>query len=182
MNLNEYKINFEKALDFFRKELGGLRTGRATPALVEDILCDAYDSKMEVKSLASIQNLDSRTIIIEPWDKSILKNIEKGIQAAGIGLNPVVDGNKIRLAMPSLTEESRKELIKLMGKKAEESRMAMRNIRDEIKGDIEKAEEGGEITEDERFRLQDQLDEMTRSYNEKIKTLGEEKEKEIMTI
>lgn len=182
MNLNEYKINFEKALDFLRKELGGLRTGRATPALVENILIDAYDSKMELKSLASINTLDSRTLIIEPWDKSVLKNIEKGIQAAGIGLNPIVDGPKIRLAMPLLTEESRKELIKVMGKKMEEARMSMRNIRDEIKGEIEKAEENKEISEDERFRLQDQLDEMTRNYNEKIKTLGEEKEKEIMTI
>jgi ribosome recycling factor len=182
MNLNEYKINFEKALDFLRKELGGLRTGRATPALVEDIICDAYDAKMEIKGLASIQNLDSRTLIIEPWDKSVLKNIEKGIQAAGIGLNPIVDGPKIRIAMPALTEENRKELVKVMGKKMEEAKMAMRNVRDEIKGKIEKAEEDGEIAEDERFRLQDQLDEMTRNYNEKIKTLGEEKEKEIMTI
>lgn len=182
MNLNEYKINFEKALDFFRKELSGLRTGRATPSLVENILCDAYDSKMELKGLASIQNLDSRTIIIEPWDKSVLKNIEKGIQTAGIGLNPIVDGNKIRLAMPALTEENRKDIVKIMGKKMEEARMSIRNVRDDIKNEIEKAEEGGEIAEDERFRLQDQLDEMTRNYNEKIKAMGEEKEKEIMTI
>ena len=182
MNLNEYKIKFEKALDFFRKELGGLRTGRATPALVEDLVIDAYDSKMDLKSLASINSLDARTLVIEPWDKTVLKNIEKGIQSAGIGLNPIADGNKIRLAMPSLTEESRKELIKVIGKKMEESRMSVRNIRDELKTEIEQAEENKEISEDDRFRLQDQLDEMTRSYNEKLKVIGEEKEKEIMTI
>lgn len=182
MNLNEHKEAFEKVLEHLKKELSSLRTGRATPALVEDLVVDAYESKMQLKSLASITTSDARTIIIEPWDKTVLKNIEKAISEAKIGLNPVVDGTLIRLSMPQLTEESRKELIKVAQKKLEEARAAVRRAREEVKSEILKSEENKEINEDERFKLQDKLDEMTREYNDKIKGMGEEKEREIMTV
>lgn len=182
MNLEEYKEAFEKVLEHLKGELASLRTGRATPALVEDLNVDAYESKMQLKGVASISVIDARTIAIEPWDKTLIKNIEKAIRDANIGLNPVVDGVVIRLSMPQLTEENRRELIKVVNKKLEEARAAIRRAREDIKSEILKAEENKEITEDERFKLQDSLDEMTREYNDRIKEMGEEKEKEIMNV
>lgn len=182
MNLSQYKEKFDKTVEHLKMELSALRTGRATPALVENIEVEAYGAKMQIKGLAGINAPDSKTVIIDPWDKSILKTIEKGIRDANIGLNPVVDGVVIRLNMPSLTEENRKELVKIIQKLIEETRVAIRRVREEIKDEILKAEEDKEITEDERFKMQDELDKMTKDYNEKVKVMGERKEEEIMTI
>ncbi|NQU83972.1 MAG: ribosome recycling factor [Parcubacteria group bacterium] len=182
MDLNNHKEAFEKVLEHLKKELSTIRTGRATPALVEDLKVDAYDSKMELKSLASISTPDARTITIDPWDKAVIQSIEKAIRDANTGLSPVVDGTTIRLSMPQLTEETRKDLIKLVQKRLEDSRASVRRAREDVKSEVVKAEQNKEINEDERFKLQDRLDEITREYNEKIKTMGEEKEKEIMTV
>ena len=112
--LHQQKPAFESAIDHLQKELGGLRTGRATPALVEDISVSAYDAMMEIKGLASIQTQDAKTLVIDPWDKNLLRNIEKGIRDAGVGLSPVVDGTVIRIVMPAMTEENRKAMVKKM--------------------------------------------------------------------
>lgn len=180
--VNENKEKFDKVIEYLKGELAAIRTGRATPALVEDLRVEAYNSQMELKGLASISTSDARTLVIDPWDKSVLKNIEKAIRDSNLGLSPVVDGVVIRLSMPQLTEENRRELVKVVNKKLEEARASIRRAREDVKNEIIKAEEDKEITEDERFKMQDTLDEVTRKYNEQIKEIGEEKEKEIMTV
>jgi ribosome recycling factor len=178
----QYKELFEKSITFLRSELSVLRTGRATPALVEHISVEAYGSRQELMTLASISTPDQRSLAIEPWDKSVVKDIERAIIDAGIGLNPVVQGTLIRIILPALTEETRKNLIKIMHEKVEEARVGVRGARDEVKGVILKAEKDKEIPEDEKYKLLDELDKFAAAYNDKIKEIAEEKEKEIMTI
>lgn len=180
--IDENRQEFEMVLEFFQSELGGLRTGRANAAVLEDIPVEAYGSMMTIKGVGSILVPDSKTIMVEPWDKSLLKEIEKAIRQAPIGLNPVVDGNRVRVSLPALTEEGRKDLVKIVGKKAEEARIGIRNVREQVKERIVEMEKANEITEDERFRLQEALENQVKGWNEKIATLAEEKEKEIMTI
>lgn len=180
--IEDHRGEYDHVIEFFASDLGGLRTGRANGAMVEDIPVEAYGSMMTVKGVGSVQVPDSKTILIEPWDKSLIKEIEKAIRNAPIGVNPVVDGSRVRVTLPSLTEEGRKELVKIVGKKAEEARIGVRNVREQVKDLIVKAEKAKELTEDERFRMQEQLEVTTRGYNDKIVKMAEEKEKEIMTI
>lgn len=178
----QYKDLFEKTVTFLNNELSVLRTGRATPALVEHIHVEAYGSRQELMTLASISTPDARSIVIEPWDKSILKDLERGITESGIGLNPVVQGTLIRIVLPTLTEETRKNLIKVMHEKVEEARVGVRAARDEVKGIILQAEKDKEIAEDDKYKLLDELDKFAALYNDKIKAIAEAKEVEIMTI
>lgn len=180
--ISAHNGEFQDAIDFLKLDLSSLRTGRATPALVENVMVEAYGTRTALVGLASISAPDSRTLVIEPWDKSILKDIEKGIQEAKIGLNPVVQGKLVRISLPSLTEESRKELIKVMGEKLEQARIAVRGVRDTVKTEILQAEKEKEISEDDRYRSLEALDKAVAGWNEKIKKIGEDKEKEIMTI
>jgi len=180
--LSKFTGEFQDAIDYLKMELSSLRTGRATPALVENVQVEAYGSRTALVGLASISVPDSRTIVVEPWDKSILKEIEKGIQEAKIGLNPVVQGKIIRITLPTLTEESRRQLVKAMGDKLEQSRIAVRGIRENARTEVLQAEKDNEITEDEKYRLLEQLDKVVSGWNDKIKEIGEDKEKEIMTI
>jgi ribosome recycling factor len=120
--------------------------------------------------------------MVEPWDKSLLKEIEKAIRVAPIGVNPVVDGSRVRITLPPLTEEGRKELVKIVNKKAEEAHIGVRGVREKVKDGIVRMEKEKEITEDDRFRLQEALETVVKGWNDKIKELAEEKEQEIMTI
>lgn len=176
------KPEFQKVVESLQRDLGSLRTGRASIALVEDVEVEAYGAKMPLKGVASLSTPDARTLLIEPWDKSVLKDIERALIAANLGINPVVDGTAVRLMMPQLTEESRKELIKIMKTKLEEYRQRLRRVRDEAKERILAAEREKDLSEDERFRQQELLDKMAGEFTEEIKKIGESKEKEIMTI
>jgi ribosome recycling factor len=180
--ISAHNGEFQDTLDFLKLDLSSLRTGRATPAIVENVMVEAYGARTALIGLASITAPDSRTIVIEPWDKGILKDIEKGIQEAKLGLNPVVQGKLVRISLPSLTEESRKELIKVMGEKLEAARIAVRGVRDAVKTEILQAEKDKEMSEDDKYRSLEQLDKVVAGWNEKIKKIGEDKEKEIMTI
>ena len=180
--LDTYKSDLEKSLENLKKELATLRVGRANPMIVENILVDAYGSKMPIKQMASITVPEARTILVQPWDKAAAKDIEKAIQAANIGINPVNEGAQIRLTVAPLTEESRKELVKSVGEKMEKTRIAVRQIRDKERDEIIKKEKNKEITEDDKFNLQKKLDEIVKEYNDKIKEISEKKEEEIMTI
>ncbi|MBI2990151.1 MAG: ribosome recycling factor [Candidatus Magasanikbacteria bacterium] len=177
-----YEIQFEKTLEHTKHEISGLRTGRATPALVEDLSIEAYGVRQSLKALASIRVLDAKTIMVEPWDKSILQNIESGFRNSQIGINPVNDGSGIRLALPDLTQERRSELIKVLHQKLEQGRIAVRKIREEAKADIETSYKEKNIGEDEKFKWAEELEKMVKEYNEKLKVMGEEKEKEIITV
>ena len=180
--IDEFRSEFEQVIEFFKAELGSLRTGRANAALVEDIPVEAYGSIMNVKGVGSVLVPDSKTIMVEPWDKSLLKEIEKAIRQAPIGVNPVVDGSRVRVTLPALTEEGRRELAKIVSKKAEEAHIGIRGVREKAKDTLTRMENDKEISEDERFRLQEALEAAVKAWNDKVRELEAEKVQEIMTI
>lgn len=176
------RSEFEAHCTFLQQELKGLRTGRASAALVEDITVEAYGTMTPLQHLASLSIPDAKTILITPWDKSILKDIEKALTLANLGINPVNDGAGIRLTLPAMTEETRKNLIKIVGQKVEHAKIAIRTQRDKVKEEILKEERAGTLTEDDRFSHLKKLDETTREFTDRAAALGTEKEKEVMTI
>ncbi len=176
------KSQFDTVLDHLHKELSTLRTGRATPALVEDIRVNAYDSIMELKGLASVSVHDAKTIVIDPWDKGLIQAIEKGIRDAGTGLSPSTDGGIIRIVLPSMTEETRVKLVKLMKEKLEDARISLRGVRENVREEILEKEKNKDMSEDEKFKLLDELEKLTKEFNEEISSMGEKKEDEIMTV
>lgn len=173
---------FDKAIEHFKQELAGLRTGRASAALVEGIMVDSYGSKMPISHIASISVPDAKTIAIQPWDKSNIGPVEKAIQASNIGLNPVNDGNLVRLNIPPMTEERRKEMVKVLGQITEQARIAVRSVREELIRDLKKQQEDNKITEDDVEGQKKDLQDVVDGYNDKIKEIAAAKEKEIMTI
>ncbi|HBR80258.1 MAG: Ribosome-recycling factor [Candidatus Uhrbacteria bacterium GW2011_GWE2_45_35] len=177
-----HKTSFEAVIDHLHQELNQIRTGRATPALVENLSIEVYGSTMEMKGVASISVLDAKTLIIEPWDKNTLKAIEKAIQESSIGINPVVDGKAVRLSMPAMTEDSRKALAKAMKEKLEEAKVAARSVREKARNEVIEAEKQGEFTEDEKFKLLEELDKLTKEYTDKVEEMGKAKEEELMTV
>jgi ribosome recycling factor len=171
-----------KTIDFFKKDISSLRTGRANPAILDGVLIEAYGTKTLLAGLASISIPETRSIVITPWDKSITKDIERAIVAADLGLNPVNEGDKIRLVVPLLSEENRKELVKKLYEKMEVSRIALRQIRDDIKELIESAFKNKAISEDDKFRFFKELDEEIARKNDELKKIKDKKEEEVMTI
>jgi len=180
--IEQAKPDFEAAIEYLKKELQNIRSGRANAALVDRIPVTAYESTMDMKSVASISTPDARTIQIEPWDSNLIKDIEKAIQMANIGLTPNVAGKIIRLSLPPMTEENRKELVKIIHQKLEETRIRIRNVREEVRERIQAEERAKTIGEDERYRLQEELDDLVGTYNKQAEELGNEKEEDIMNI
>lgn len=180
--VDTHRPQFDEALDHLKKELRNLRTGRARASLVEEIPVDVYGSRMDMKSVASISTPDAKTIQIEPWDKNVAKDIEKALIAANLGMAPNVAGAVIRLVMPSMTEENRKAFAKQVRERAEEARIRVRNVREEIREKIHAQEQDKTIGEDEKFRLQEQLDKVAADMNAQIEKVAGEKEQEVMTI
>ena len=177
--LNE---KFDKIIEHLERELSNLRTGRAMPNIVENIFVESYGVKTPLNQLASINVPEPQTLTIQPWDRNLLKDIERAISASNLGLNPNISENIIRINFPPLTEEKRKELVKIMNKKLEEAKIGLKGIReDEIKK-IKKQEKDSEISEDERFRLEKELQEIINSYQQKILAIGTKKEKDLLTI
>ncbi|MEK7529354.1 MAG: ribosome recycling factor [Patescibacteria group bacterium] len=180
--IDDHNAEFQHAIDHLKRELASIRTGRANTALVEGLPVEAYGTKQELKNLASIAVSDPRTLRIEPWDVSIVEAIGKAIQESDIGINPTIDGKIIRLTMPQLTEDTRKDLTKVIGKKVEEARIAVRTVRDQVRRDIERMEKGKEITEDDRYALQEALDKRVGDFNKEIESLGKTKEGVISSV
>ncbi|OGY48144.1 MAG: ribosome recycling factor [Candidatus Buchananbacteria bacterium RIFCSPHIGHO2_01_FULL_47_11b] len=180
--LENHKSKFEQTIARLKDDLATMRVGRANPLLVENIVIEAYGAKTPIKQLASISVPEARTILVQPWDKGIIKEVEKGIVAANIGINPVNEGQQLRLTVPQLTEESRKELTKSVSEKEEKARVAIRQVRDRVKEEIVSQERDKAITEDDKYNLIKQLDELVKDYNIQIKEFGEKKVNEIMTI
>ena len=177
MNSNDIKSKFQIAIDFLSKELAIIRTGRASASMVEDISVDAYGSQMQIKSLANISIPEARQILIEPWDKTVMKELEKGIIASNLGFNPINDGNSIRINLPEMTEEKRRDLTKVVGQKCEGARIEIRKFREDIKNILK-----DEKDEDLRESNLEELDKITKEYNEKIEEIRKKKEDELMTI
>jgi len=164
------------------RELGSIRTGRASVALLDRIYVDSYGQRMPLKQVATVSVPDARTIVVQPWDKSIIKDVERAIYQSGLGLTPTNDGNIIRIHIPPLTEERRQELVKLVKKLAEEGKVSVRRVRGDANKNIKAAEKEGEISEDDAQRLMDKIQELTDSYIERVDALFEAKEEEILEI
>ncbi len=169
-------------MDHFQKELQGLRTGRASVGFVEGVRVEAYGQTMELKATASITTPDAKTIQIEPWDKTIVKDVEKALIHASLGMMPNVAGTVIRLVMPPMTEDGRKQLVKILGQKEEQAKIGVRNVREKIKTAIVEDEKQKILSEDERRRQLEALDKTVAEWNEKIKKMAEEKEREVLTV
>ena len=178
----DFKQKLDKIVEYLRGEISSLRTGRATPALVEDLEMDYYGAKTPLKAIAAISSPEPRTLEIKPWDKNAIQPIEKAIQGSSLGLNPVTDRDTIRLSIPSLTEERRKELTKLLGKYLEDARIKIRQERESVLREIDRKEKAGELSEDERFRQKNEAQKIVDETNKKIEDAGASKEKEIMTV
>ena len=179
--INQKKSGFDGVLAFYQKDISNIRTGRATPSLVEDITLDAYGQKMTIKELATINAPEPRSLVIQPWDKGVVAAIAGAIRKSDLGLNPVVDGQIIRLNIPPLTEERRKEFIKLLKQKTEESRVKIRRLREEIWHKVQTMEQAHEINEDDKFKAKEDLQKLVDDYNKKIEELEKKKELEVMS-
>jgi len=180
--LDDKKIKFTDAIEHLKKELTQIRTGRANPSLVENIMVDCYGTKTPLNQMANISVPDPKSLVIQPWDTNIIKEVEKSIQNSDLGLNPVNEGNQLRLPIPALTEERRKELAKVVGDKVETSKITIRNIREEIWKELKEMKNDGKISEDDMFAQQKELQKEVDEKNNEIKEIGENKEKEILTL
>jgi ribosome recycling factor len=180
--IEESRKEFEKSIEHFKEELNQLRTGRASTALVESVMVDYYGNKSPLKQVASITIPEPRTIAISPWDKSQLASIEKAIRESQLNLNPNNDGQVIRVNIPALTEERRKELVKVLNQKAEEARISIRKHRETTWEEIQNLEKAGTIGEDDKFAGKDKLQEVVDEYNKKIEEIRQKKEEEILTV
>lgn len=172
----------DKALQALRNELTNIRTGRATPSLLDQVKVDYYGAPTPVTQVANVSVPEPRMIVIQPWDRSLLKTIEKAIMTSDLGLNPNNDGTVIRLNLPLLTEERRKELVKVVNKKGEASRVEIRNIRRDFNDAVKKQVKAKEITEDDAKDATDFSQKLTDKYTKKIDDVLAQKEKEVMAV
>jgi ribosome recycling factor len=182
IDLNLFQEGGQRIVDFVKKEIRGIRTNRANADLVSHILVDAYGVKTPLEQLATINVPEPRLIVIQPWDKNVIKDIEAALSRANLGTMPTVKEAAINVNLPSLNEETRKNLIKILHQKLESGRMNLRNLRDEIRSKIQKASREKTVTEDERYRLFDELDKKNAKFMDEVETIGDRKEKEINTI
>ncbi len=180
--LKNLKDKLEESLEHYQQELKTIRTGRANPQMVEDLIIDYFGVETPIKQEATVTASDARTIVIAPWSKDSLVDIEKAINASELGINPINDGENIRLSFPPLTEERRKELVKVVGQKTEEARIKVRKLRETVREEIQKKEKDGEISEDDKAREEKELQQIIDEYNRKIDELHKKKEEEMMNV
>jgi len=180
--VDEHLSEFSKAVEHFKEDIATLKTGRANPAILDGVTVEAYGAKNPLNQVASINVPEARSIVVQPWDKNLVKDVEKALQDSSLELSIANEGDKVRITMPLMTEESRKEIVKNLHGKMEEARVAIRNTRDKVKEAILEAEKNKEFGEDERFKMSEELDKKSGGYNDQIKETGEQKEKDIMTV
>ncbi|NPA91119.1 MAG: ribosome recycling factor [Chloroflexi bacterium] len=180
--LHDARQRMDKAVEVLRDDLASIRSGRASPALVEKLPVDYYGTPTPLMQLASITAPEPRMLVIRPFDPNSMGMIERAILTSDLGVNPNNDGQVIRLVLPPLTEERRRDLVRLVHKRVEEARIAVRNIRRDAIADLRDLEKEKMISEDEYHRLVDRVDEMTKEHIERINELGERKEEEIMEV
>ena len=180
--INRVKERMEEALDAVRREFGTVRTGKATPALLDTVRVDAYGAKMPLNQVATISTPEASLLVVQPFDRSLMGEVEKAILQADLGLNPGNDGQVIRVPIPALNEERRKEYVKLLSKMAEEARVSIRHARREGNDEVKERKKEGELSEDEARRAEEEIQRLTDHYTAKIEELLQAKEKEIMTV
>ncbi len=180
--LAQAKARMEKAVEDFRKDLASVRTGRANTALLDNIRVDYHGTPMPINQLGTLSVPDPAMILISPWDPTAVPLIDKAIRTSDLGLNPTSDGKVLRVPIPSLTEERRKDLVKVIHKVLEDHRTAVRNIRRDIKEHVEKLEKEKKISEDDKKRALDELEKLTHAETKKVEELSATKEKEVLDI
>lgn len=180
--LASHEERMEKAIDALKHEYASLRAGRATPSLLDKVMVDYYGAPTPVSQVAKVTVLEARMIVIQPWEKSILHDIEVAIMKSDLGLSPNSDGTVIRLAIPALTQERRQEIVKTVGKKAEEAKVALRNLRRDGNDAIKKLEKSKEITEDDSKRGQESMQKLIDKYVQLVDQTKDAKEKEVMEV
>ena len=180
--LNEFKVKMENSLKVYVDELSRLRTGRASPSLLEPVIVDAYNGKMKISELATVNIPEPKLLSIQVWDKGLVVNIEKAIRDAGLGLNPIIDGQIIRVPIPDLTEERRQELTKVASQFSENAKISIRNIRRDAMDYIKNEQKNNKISEDEEKKLHDVIQNNTDDKIKEIDSIYADKEKEILQI
>ncbi len=180
--LAQAETKMKKSVEALRHHLASIRTGRASPALVEHLHVEYYGSEVPLNQIANISTPEARMLVIQPWDQGAVKAIEKAIQHSELGINPTNDGRVIRLAIPPLTEQRRKDLTKLVRKEVEESKVALRNLRRDAQTDLKKLESDKQISADELKRAQEKLQELTDRYIKEMDSIGAAKEAEVMEV
>lgn len=181
-SLNNARERMEKALETVRREFAGVRTGKASPALLDSVRVEAYGSMLPVNQVGQVSAPEPRMLTVVPYDKSLIKAVERALRESDLGLNPSNDGAMIRIPLPPLTEERRREYVKLLHRYAEEGRVAVRQARQHANDDIKKRQKDGELTEDEMRRSQDQVQKLTDEYVHKVEDLLKKKEAEVLEV
>lgn len=180
--IKQAREQMEAAVDAMRREFASVRTGKATPALLDTVRVEAYGSKVPINQVATVNTPEPRLIVIQPWDKGVMPDIERAIQVADLGLNPSNDGNVIRVPIPPLSEERRKDMVRLLHKMAEEGKVSVRHARQEANKEIKQREHDHDISEDEARRQQDEVQRLTDQYVSRIDELMATKEAEILEV
>lgn len=180
--LKELTPKLDKSIEFLQTELNNIHTGRASVSMVDSILVDVYGTKQSIRQIANITIPEARQILIQPWDRSVTVQIEAAIRESSLGFNPVNAGDVIRINIPELTEERRREYVKVCKEKAEEARVAIRNARGDAWNAIKKAKINSEISEDDMYRGEEEIQKMVDSYNKKVEEIFSAKEKELLEV
>jgi ribosome recycling factor len=181
MDIDLFKKDIEKCIDHLKEDLSQIRTGRANPELVEEVSVDAYGAATPIKNIATISVVDAKTINIQPWDKSIVDNIAHGLEDANMGFSIILEGDRVLVKLPDLTEERRKEYVKIMKERIEDGRIAVRQVRQQYMKEIDEAQKEG-FSEDQADRLRDEIERIVKETNDRIEEIRKEKEKELTTI
>ena len=182
MNLSEYEVKMDKAIEVLKREFTGLRTGRASVSLLDSIFVDAYGSKVPLNQVSNISVPEPRLITVQVWDETLTSIVESTIRNSDLGLNPMLEGNLIRIPIPELSEERRKELVKIASKYSEDCKVSIRNIRRDAMEKIKNNEKNKEISKDESFKISEEVQKVTDKLIEKIDHLFTEKEKDILKV
>jgi ribosome recycling factor len=180
--IENVRLRMDEALEAVRREFGTVRTGKATPALLDSVRVDAYGSRMQLNQVASISTPEAALLLVQPFDRSLMAEIEKGIMSAGLGLNPANDGQVIRVPIPPLNEDRRREFVKLLSKMAEEGRVSIRHARREGNDAVKALQKEGELSDDEARRTTDEIQKLTDRYIALLDESLAAKEKEVMTV
>lgn len=182
MTIPELKAKLKSALDHLEFELSQIRTGRATPTLIENIPVEAYGTKMTVKEIGSITVLDPQNLIVSPWDRTLAQAVAGALRNSELKVNPIVDGGNVRVPIPALTEERRKEFAKIVSARVEETKMAMRNVRQDAMKDIDKEFADKLIGEDEKFSRRDDVEKVVKEFVDQADLIGESKKEDLLKV
>lgn len=180
--LKDMKSKSDEVIESLKEEYKNIHTGRASSALVENVSVNYYGQKQALKQMASITVPESNQILVTPWDVNSLGDIENAIRNSDLGFNPVNDGKNVRISLPPLTEERRNEFASLVTKLSEEARVAVRNLREDVWKTVKKMEKDGDLTEDDKYNSEEELNKVVKAYNDQIEELSDKKEKELKTV